>query len=165
MSSSEAEVMITPEDTIVESYTIATSKDIATCVRNWRVKQLDDWEDLENIMFNDKGVAVMPIIKEDGGRQFIFADGKKVNETIKQMKIDVRDKGKPFDMKLMIDTFKENAIDIPRNVVEINPFRVSKNMFDLMTNRYGFDVKSRRGRVYTWSGKAIETIRDIMNKV
>ena len=23
----------------------------------------------------------------------------------------------------------------------------------------------RRGRVYTWSGKAIETIRDIMNKV
>ena len=65
----------------------------------------------------------------------------------------------------MIKTFEENAVDIPRDVNEINPFRVSKNMFEMMTNKYGFDVKSRRGRVYTWSGKAIETIRDIMNKV
>jgi len=63
----------------------------------------------------------------------------------------------------MIKTFEENAVDIPRDVNEINPFRVSKNMFEMMTNKYGFDVKSRRGRVYTWSGNAIEKIKGFMN--
>ena len=164
MDTSEDEIMIKPEDTSVENYVLASSKQIAEGMYGWKMKQISTWEDCEGA-FNENGYVVLQLPTHDGGKNFIFADGKKVNETIKQMKIDVRDKGKPFDMKLMIDTFKENAIDIPRNVVEINPFRVSKNMFDLMTNRYGFDVKSRRGRVYTWSGKAIETIRDIMNKV
>tara|TARA_B100000579_G_scaffold424680_1_gene429407 strand:- start:1142 stop:2662 length:1521 start_codon:yes stop_codon:yes gene_type:complete len=168
MSSSEAEVMITPDDTIVESYTIATSKDIATCVMNWRVKQLDDWEDIENIMFNDEGVAIMPIIKEDGSRQFIFADGKKINEKIKTIKEAIKKSGEtPAGLRwemIMEEYFKEYSYELPRDEFEINPLVATKNIFNLLTNKHNVNLKSRRGKVYNWSGQAVKALKDLVKK-
>ena len=162
MDTGEDEIMIRPEDTSVENYELVSSKTIATLMHEWKMKGIIDWDDCEG-SFNENGYVVLPLVAPDGGRKFIFADGKVVNEKLKQLKKDVREKGKPFDTAQMIKTFEENAVDIPRDVNEINPFRVSKNMFEMMTNKYGFDVKSRRGRVYTWSGNAIEKIKGFMN--
>ena len=122
----------------------------------------------ENIMFNDKGVAVMPIIKEDGGRQFIFADGKKINEKIKTIKDAIKKSGEtPAGLRwemIMEEYFKEYSYELPRDEFEINPLVATKNIFNLLTNAHNVNLKSRRGKVYNWSGQAVKVLKDLVKK-
>ena len=168
MGTTEAEIMITPEDTIVESYVIPTSKDISTCLCNWRVKNLQKWDDITSIYFNENGVAVMPIQKQDGGLHLIFADGKEINEKIKTIKDSIKESGDtPQGVRwdaIMEEYFKEYSYELPRDELNINPLSISKKMFNVITNKHNVNLKRRRGKVYTWTGTAIKSLKQIFNK-
>ena len=184
MMSSESEIMIRPEDTIVERYDICTSIDLATCVYNWRIKTITDWEDAETFLsFNDEGIVCLPLVKKnDEGVDLIFADGTQVRDKIKLLKDYIKeddfekknsymDKMKEDNEAARVsgdvweiakDYFLQYAINIPQDELNIDPINYTITMYHLLTNKHKINVQSRRGRIYSWTGTAIRGLKSLV---
>tara|TARA_B100001250_G_scaffold414491_1_gene453220 strand:+ start:3407 stop:4939 length:1533 start_codon:yes stop_codon:yes gene_type:complete len=161
----ESEINLLPEDVVVERYVIPTSVDIATCVYDFKLRYMNSWVNYNESIFNPDGIVALPRRLPDAGIQIIFADGKVVNEKIKKYKDIIKEKCEKipyFDWsEFLLKTFTDAAVDIPEDVVKIKPFTFCRDTFNLLTNKHNIDFKSRRGRVYTWSGTYIRSILNI----
>ena len=65
---------------------------------------------------------------------------------------------------IMEEYFKEYSYELPRDEFEINPLVATKNIFNLLTNAHNVNLKSRRGKVYNWSGQEVKVLKDLVKK-
>ena len=187
MITSEAEVMLKPEDTLVESYEICTSRTLATCLWEWRRKVMKDWEDAKTFLtFNEDGIVVLPLINdEDDGMQLVFAEGKQLKDKITLVKDWIKEEDLVIKNELMEkirydnetartssnvwdiakDYFLQYAINIPQEELYIDPLLYTTTMYNLMTNKYNINYQSRRGRIYTWTGTAIRGLKSLVTNL
>ena len=164
MDTNEAEVMIRPEDVVVENYTILSSKQIAEGVWGWRCVGNKEWREVTAI-YNKKGIVVLPI-KTNMGEEFIFADGEKVNDLVEEKKDKVRNGGEfsfDDDQELQ-EHFKKNAVEIPIDEYKLNPVYYTKDINELLLSKKKPNLKHRVGRIYEWSKEMMSYLREKINK-
>jgi len=152
----EGEVNLYPEHLAVIRYEIVSGYKIGEYV--WNKLQRDKefiWD--MNFTFNPNGIAALSVDTPDGGKEVIFADGKKVNERIKEYKDNLL-KGDKQSHKGILeaqlpDIWKEFSVEIPDNM---DPVLLTKELYWILTNPYKIEPKFKQGSVIRRSYQAIQ---------
>ena len=157
----EGEIIIKPENVVIENYTILSSKQMAEGVYNWSYRNIEDWNSL-TALYNRKGVVVLPQTNEDMSEVwFYFANAEDVNPVIDRIKNRIK-KGGLFtnskftnqDLQEIVQTFANHAIEVPREF-EINPRFFTKDTEALLSSKRT-KLKKRAGKFYDWSKVALQ---------
>jgi len=152
----EGEVNFYPEHLEVIRYNIVSGYKIAEYLWNKIQRDKEFIWDMEN-SFNPNGIAALSIDTEDGGKEVIFADGKKINERIKDYKDKVL-KGEKLSHDTIRDLnlyniWKEFAVEMPD---DMDLVLLTKELYWILTNPYKIEPKFKQGNVIRRSYKAIQ---------
>tara|TARA_B100000131_G_scaffold125488_1_gene122720 strand:+ start:146 stop:1639 length:1494 start_codon:yes stop_codon:yes gene_type:complete len=152
----EGEINLYPDDLAVIRYEIVSGYKIGEYVWNKIQKDREFIWDMKQ-SFNPNGIAALSVDTEDGGKEIIFADGKKINERIKEYKEKVLS-GDKLTMNNMrdanlYDIWKEFAVELPD---DIDPVLLTKQLYWILTNPYKIEPKFKQGNVIKRSYQAVQ---------
>ena len=146
MRRGEGEVMLKPDNVVVENYTILTSRQLAEGVFGWTKKS---FEEVKNVcgMYEKQGIAILGI-EADEEEGFILADAESVNALVEEKKLKVKN-GIPLseaDIMELTYHFYKNAVQVEEDR-GINGNIFTKDLDSILTSKRK-PILKKIGKVY-----------------